>query len=271
METPEGNLGKIMHHLNGSYTTYINIKRKRSGHLFQGRYKAILVDTDSYLLELNRYVHLNPVRAKMVTTPGDYPNSSYGSYVSDLKEEIVTRDMILNMLNEVGAKARERYRVFVESMLGEELKSPLEKVYGGMILGKEGFIHEALSRLSSKQLEGAEVTHRKALRATCGVDEILEALCEQYGVSRKELACSKRGEAGKAGIYLLKKFTGASNGEIGELIGGVTYSAVAKTFQSFSKKVQNDEGLQGRIKKLQEKLSYFKTPCCLTKKKGTHK
>lgn len=59
IETPYGNLGKIMHYLNGSYTTYINTKRKRSGHLFQGRYKAILIDKDSYLLELSRYLHMN--------------------------------------------------------------------------------------------------------------------------------------------------------------------------------------------------------------------
>jgi len=66
VETPQKNLSRIMHYLNSSYTTYTNIKRNRSGHLFQGRYKAIVVDKDSYLLELSRYLHLNPVRAKMV-------------------------------------------------------------------------------------------------------------------------------------------------------------------------------------------------------------
>lgn len=78
IETAEGNLSRAMHYINSSYTTYSNIKRKRSGHLFQGRFKAILVDKDSYLLELSRYVHLNPVRAKMAAMPADYPYSSYG-------------------------------------------------------------------------------------------------------------------------------------------------------------------------------------------------
>ena len=65
LETPSGNLPEIMRHINGAYTTYFNIKRKRSGHLFQGRYKAILVEIDEYAKELSRYIHLNPVMAGM--------------------------------------------------------------------------------------------------------------------------------------------------------------------------------------------------------------
>lgn len=258
VETPQGNLGKIMHHLNGSYTTYFNIKRKRSGHLFQGRYKAILVDKDSYLLELSRYLHLNPVRTKMAVKPEEYPHSSYISYVSDQKDEIVTSDTILTMLTEEPVEARERYRIFVESALGEEQKSPLEKVYGGMILGKEGFIRETLSRLESKQREGVEVSHRKALRATQNTEETLSTLCLHYGITRETLTGAKRSEARKAGIYLLKKFTGATNSEIGELFGGLTYSAIAKCFQTFSQEVKNNRGLQERLKQVIEKSSSFK-------------
>jgi putative transposase len=80
IKTPHGNLNEVMHYINGSYTNYINRKKGRSGHLFQGRYKAILVDGDSYLLELSRYVHINPVRAKIAAKPEEYPDSSYRSY-----------------------------------------------------------------------------------------------------------------------------------------------------------------------------------------------
>ena len=67
---------KVMYFLNGSYATYVNTKRKRSGHLWQGRFKSILVDRDSYLLELSRYLHLNPVRAGTVDHPGEYSHSN---------------------------------------------------------------------------------------------------------------------------------------------------------------------------------------------------
>lgn len=77
IETPDGNLSKGMRQLNGVYTQNSNRRHSRIGHLFQGRYKAILVDADAYLLELTRYVVLNPVRAGMVSAPGDWPWSSY--------------------------------------------------------------------------------------------------------------------------------------------------------------------------------------------------
>ena len=77
IETPDGNLSKGMRQLNGVYTQYSNRRHRRVGHLFQGRYKAILIDGDSYLLELARYVVLNPVRAGMVKGPGEWPWSSY--------------------------------------------------------------------------------------------------------------------------------------------------------------------------------------------------
>lgn len=99
METPKGNMSKVMHYVNGSYTNYINRRRKRSGHLLQGRYKAILIDQDSYLVELSRYIHLNHVRAKMVSKPEKYPHSSYRSYVFKKKEEIVFCDHILGMVS----------------------------------------------------------------------------------------------------------------------------------------------------------------------------
>jgi REP element-mobilizing transposase RayT len=79
LETPSGNLSQIMRHINGAYTTYFNVKRKRAGHLFQGRYKAILVEVDAYALELSRYVHLNPVRAKMVIKLEDHQGQEKGT------------------------------------------------------------------------------------------------------------------------------------------------------------------------------------------------
>ena len=89
METPGGNLSEIMRHINGAYTTYFNVKRDRSGHLMQGRYKAILVEADAYAKELSRYIHLNPVRAGAITRPQDYPWSSYQHYSGDKEEELL--------------------------------------------------------------------------------------------------------------------------------------------------------------------------------------
>jgi len=87
LETPMGNLLKVMHGINGGYTGYFNRKYKRVGHLFQGRYRAILVEKESYLLPLSRYVHLNPVRAGLVRRPEGYRWSSYRGYIGREREE----------------------------------------------------------------------------------------------------------------------------------------------------------------------------------------
>lgn len=90
IETPVGNLAQTMRHINGLYTTYFNVKRNRNGHLFQGRYKAILVEKDEYAGELSRYIHLNPVRAKIVERPEDYEWSSYRSYIETKRGQVYT-------------------------------------------------------------------------------------------------------------------------------------------------------------------------------------
>ncbi len=87
LETPKGNLLKVMHGINGGYTGYFNRRHGRVGHLFQGRYKGIIVDKDTYLLELGRYVHLNPLRAKMVERPELYEWSSYPAYIGKQKQK----------------------------------------------------------------------------------------------------------------------------------------------------------------------------------------
>jgi len=85
LETPSGNRPQIMQHINGAYRTYFNVQRGRSGHLFQGRYKAIRVDIDEYAKELSRYIHLNPVRPKRAKTLEEYDWSSYQFYIGAKK------------------------------------------------------------------------------------------------------------------------------------------------------------------------------------------
>ncbi len=89
LETPFGNLSQIMRHINGSYTTCFNKKYQRSGHLLQGRYRAIVVDKDEYAIELSRYIHLNPVRAGIVKKPEAYRWSSYRDYTGWLFKDFI--------------------------------------------------------------------------------------------------------------------------------------------------------------------------------------
>ena len=258
IETPEKNLSKIMHHINSSYTTYTNIKRKRSGHLLQGRFKSIIVDKDSYLLELSRYLHLNPVRAKMAQLPGDYPYSSYGSYTTAAGDKLVTTTTILKMLAPKPDAAREKYRSFVESALNEEIESPLKKVYGGIILGSVDFIKEVLGKINVERLENEETSHRRSLRASLLPEEVVSTTYAHYGLAPEEITNTERNDVRKKCIYLLKKHTGAGNREIGEILGGMGAATVAKAYQRFVKELADDARLKKELRELQGVMSCVK-------------
>jgi hypothetical protein len=142
LETPDGNLSQIMRHINGAYTTYFNVKRKRAGHLFQGRYKAILVEFDEYAMELTRYIHLNPVRAGMVALPEEYIWSSYRSYIGlSPAPAWLRQEAILAYFGNSATNAKQRYWSFVEDLLGTAYESPLMKTFGTAVLQGTGSGH----------------------------------------------------------------------------------------------------------------------------------
>jgi len=257
VESPKANLSSFMHALNSAYTTYFNIKRKRAGHLFQGRYKAFVVDADNYLLELSRYIHLNPVRAGMAEKPEEYPYSSLRSYFFPKEETMVVRGLIWDMISGERKKAPQRYREFVASALLEKSGNPFEKVYGGAILGGEGFIKEVLQRLNAQSLRSKETSHRRALASTTShMDEIIHLLSIHFGVSEEKVVTSSpyRGYA----VYLARKHTPYSNREIGEYSGGITYSAVTKIGTRLKERMREDGKLRSDIRGLEEKLSRVK-------------
>lgn len=257
IETPRGNMSKVMHYINGSYTSYINRKRGRNGHLFQGRYKAILIDRDSYLLELSRYIHLNPVRAKIVLKPEDYTHSSYRSYVSRNGDEIVHRDLILEMISKDGYYATRKYRDFVEKAMGQGLENPLKDIFGGMILGTQGFIKQALAKSKEEAFKREEISYRRELQVGCRSDDVIEFIAAYFNVSRDELFENKR-EYRNITIYLIKKYTGLTNRQIGQLFGHISYSAVEKVYQRFSTKLAKDRSLRKMVEEIMTKMSYVK-------------
>jgi REP-associated tyrosine transposase len=258
IETPEGNLSRAMHYINSSYTTYTNVKRKRSGHLFQGRFKAILIDKDSYLLELSRYIHLNPVRAKMVDVPQAYRYSSYRAYTHANVGDLTHSGTILGMMPGKGNASREQYRNFVEAALGEEVRNPLEKVYGGMMLGNEGFIRDVLEMLKDKDVEGEEISNRKDLRRGINREEVLRAVSSHFRVNPDDVLADRRSCARNAFVYLLKKYSAVANREICEMVGCSSVSAATKICRTFERELEENATLRAGIKALVDQLSTFK-------------
>ncbi|MBI1921545.1 MAG: transposase [Geobacter sp.] len=246
LETPAANLSQIMQHINSAYTTYFNVKRKRAGHLFQGRYKAILVEADEYATELTRYIHLNPVRAKMAVRPEDYPWSSYRGYIVEGKApEWLKREFILGSFGKRNADAMKKYRTFVEDLLGKEYESPLKETFGTAILGSVGFIETiTATHLTTKEVERDLPALRQfVVRPT--LDEILSTV--------KSVIDSDEKLARQAGMYLCHRYSGEKLRTIGELFN-VRESAITEASRLFPRKMEKDKKLEKAMERIKGEL-----------------
>ena len=147
--TPDGNLSKGMRQLNGVFTQWSNRRHRRSGHLFQGRFKAIIVDADRYLLELTRYVVLNPVRAGMVADPSHWPWSSYQAAVGEVDgQEWLETDGLLAQFGASRSRAIPAYRKFV--LAGINADSPWMHLNRQAFLGDEAFVARMQKRAQGR-------------------------------------------------------------------------------------------------------------------------
>jgi REP element-mobilizing transposase RayT len=150
IETPDGNLSQGMRQLNGVYTQSFNRKHRRVGHVFQGRYKAIIVQKDSYLLELARYIVLNPVRAQMVRSARDWPWSSYRA-TADLAPAPpwLATEPILSAFGQRRTQALQAYRDWVVAGRGQP--SPWAQLKNQVYLGSDAFVAKLQRGLDAKQ------------------------------------------------------------------------------------------------------------------------
>ncbi|BDV43603.1 transposase [Geotalea uraniireducens] len=245
LETPEGNLSEIMRHINGAYTTYFNIKRKRSGHLFQGRYKAILIEADEYLVELSRYIHLNPVKAGMVEKPEQHKWSSYQGFTGQCKApEWLKTGFIWGCFATKEAVAQKKYRGFVEDMSGKEYESPLTGTIGSSILGSPGFVDE----ISSTHLKGKKDTNIPALRQF-----ISRPTPEEILVAAKAGFADNEKLARQVGIHLCHKFSGLKLREIGDLFD-VRDTAISEANRRIVRKLAADGELRKKVERIKSRL-----------------
>jgi REP element-mobilizing transposase RayT len=241
LETPFGDLALIMKYINSSYTTYFNVKRKRVGHLLQGRYKAILVEADSYAAELSRYMHLNPVRAGMVKFPEDYIWSSYRFYANGGEPAWLTTGFILDYFGAGDTESRQNYRRYVNEKSTEEYTSPLIEVVGSTILGSDDFVREIREKELSRRTADRDLPTLRELQERAGPEMI-------SGIAREIFADDSR-LARFAGIYLCHRYSGAKLKEIGDLFL-VSYSGVTQASRRFEAAMETDGRLREKIEEI---------------------
>ncbi len=202
LEVNEVPLSKIMHVLQFRYTRYFNKRYRKVGHLFQGRYKAILCDKESYLLELIRYIHLNPVRAEIVEDPERYPWTGHLAYLGKGEKNFIDSDMVLRQLAKKRSLARRMYRQFVLDGMNTGHEKKYYQVKDQRYLGEDEFVDK---------VEGLKKNHEPRYWEISLEKIVLEVLREM-GIPRDQVYSLTRGRKGALGrnlaAYLARKLAG---------------------------------------------------------------
>jgi len=260
LETPLGNLSEFMRWFNITYTSHYNRRQKRSGHLYQGRYKSILVEKETHLYILSRYIHLNPVRIKQmkkVSLPEQksylkkYVWSSLPGYINDArKNNFVDYAQVLEPYGGDVKKGRKLYWKTV----GDDLPAGIdikEDVVGGCILGSSAFIDWV--RDSFLPVKSREIPAVRLLKKYKGKEEIIETICRYIGRGFHEII-SERGSVRQIAMDMLYRFGGLKGTEIGEMMG-IDYSTVSQGRKRLREKLKKDKKLSALMKKIESDLS----------------
>jgi hypothetical protein len=246
-----------MHWLMVAYSISFNRRHKKVGHLFQGRYKSLLVEEGDYLLGLSRYLHLNPVRGRVIGAGNpkerrkrlrSYRWSSYRGYAGLAKQNpLVSEELVLG---EFGGRTIQqdklRYRRFVEEGLLREIENPFEAVQWQMVLGSESLVRKVKDKLRSKHDHRREVTAVRRSARTTEPRVLVSYVAAHYGMSvNKLLRESVYGsEARNLAIWLAWQNSGLTLREIGSMFGGLDYAAVSQRIRRIQKRAETDKKLK---------------------------
>lgn len=195
-------LSKIMQGLQFRYTRYFNRRYGKEGHLFQGRYKAILCDKDSYLLELIRYIHLNPIRSKVVEELEKYRWVSHLGYLGRIKDALIDEEFVLSQFGSDKRTARRRYRHFLLDGIGLGHEDKYYEVKDQRFLGEDEFIE----RIESEKAMEGPVFYE------IPIEEIVKEVGKSMGISEDRICSLSRERKGAYGrslvAYLARKLSG---------------------------------------------------------------
>lgn len=257
LRTPKGNLSRVMRHLDGVYTQRFNRRHQRDGPLFRGRYQAILVDEDEYLVQVVRYIHLNPVEAGIVRRPEEYRWSSHPQYQQAKRVPMWLRtEEVLEMLG-----GRQAFHEFVLSGNEEALEEFYRSERHGPVLGSEGFIEKVGAR-SVKLRLGREVPRYQRQGVEATPERVIRGVAGLYKVPEEEVLKGVRGkenEARKVAMYLVRRCCEQTLGETAQRFGLGSYGAVGWGCHGIRVRMEREKKFRDRIEALAAEICQQKT------------
>jgi REP element-mobilizing transposase RayT len=265
--TPKANLSEFMRHFNISYTGAFNRKYQRSGHLYQGRYKSFLIDADNYLLEVSRYIHLNPLRIKSKEPQEKRWNdlllsddTSFHGYMKQRnRKEFVHYTMVLNYFGGDNRKSINEYRKFVEEGFRNEMPNLLDKGKGNGIIGTESFVEEIKQLFGKDKESHREQPALRELGKSITPEELIDQYAKLVKMKREELTTKGKQSTERAILMeLLYRLCKITQPEIGRLLGGIDYSAVSLARTRLQLKIKNEPEWGEKFIKMQKKMDKCK-------------
>ncbi|MBW2368537.1 MAG: transposase [Deltaproteobacteria bacterium] len=257
LETPHANLSQAIKWINVSYATYFNRKHDRHGHLFQGRFKAIIIDADVYLKPLSRYIHLNPLRGGITKSLDDYKWSSYGAYSGkDKAPDWLEVDWLLSLFGKPKRMAFNKYREYVESADPHKIKNPERDTLGGLILGTREFTDRVKKLFLSKREDAKEVPQLKGLKPTVTPAKIVKVVSRKFNSKTESIIQkSRKGNLARdIAIYLARELTGEYGVNLGLYFGGISGAGITLRTTHVENLIQQDNGLKNRIARLKSEI-----------------
>jgi REP element-mobilizing transposase RayT len=229
LRTPDCGLSAGMHQLNAAYVGYYNWRYRRKGPLMQGRFKSVLVENESYWLELSRYVHLNPVRAGLCERPEQWPWSSYQGYHRPSRRlDWVRYDQVLAEFGRKRSEARRAYRRFVAEGVGRKLDNPVLAAAHGFILGSDEFVARIKAMVSGEE-DDFEIPSLASLRKPDDLEALADRICVKLAVDRSTWGYGRRVDnvSRAVCVYVLRRLTRATVKDIAAVAGYRRHTAVA--------------------------------------------
>lgn len=251
IRTNRANLSKAMQWLGVTYTRRLNDKHLRNGHLFQGRFKSIIVQNDAYLMQLSCYIHRNPLRAGIVKRLASYRWSSYRAYAyGKHPPRWLSTEFILSQISD--PDRHKAYREKVQRYAGEESRL-WEDFRHGMILGSRGFV-ENIRKTYMPQAIDRELPQQKSLSRQCEIEPLLKAAAKVLNFDLKPLQRASRISAPEKSnrdllIYLLWETGLLTNEKIGSFFG-LTYSSVSHSVKAVRFKLEEDRRLRDKLRQI---------------------
>lgn len=268
LETPSANLQKFMQSLETGYTVYYNLRHRTSGHLFQGRYKAKLVEGDEYLLKLSRYVHLNPVHVgrlknlplkQRIAYLRNYPWSSYRSYMGrEKKLQYVTYGPVLGQTGAKKRRRQEEYRRYVEEGLAETDAEFLEILKESAVaIGGDEFrawVRNACIELGEKAAKPEDVSFRREW-PHIGKEKVLEVVGKHLGVKTAAFRERRRNSILRPiAARMLVKYAGLTHRQVAETFGMISGSSASMQGRNMSVLRERDRRTGKLIAAIEEDL-----------------